>query len=399
MNTNSNLPRVAVTDFMAHFGGPQRRAWGWRLHSRDEHITLHGLTRAALVNYETARSHQKTVFRLMSSLWWAMRQWHALPVVAGNIHPKLYLEVERGQIVFSSSKGDVFWLQDDFERWQNGREYKWNLSKLGWSCDFSAYWLTFSSGMTTQSPVAACATGAHCIARGAQMIQWRQADWALCGAVEASLTPLIMAGYRQIGALSKSKTMRPFDKRRDGFVPSEGIGALILENEEHARKRGAKIYGYVTGYDMGADASSLTGMNPSGASIARAMERALKRAGHPKIDYINAHGTATPLNDAIESRAIKSVFGSAVPVSSTKPVTGHLLGAAGAVEAVICLQALRENYAPPTLNLEEADNECDLDYIPLASDSCGRDGALQTVMSLNYGFGGHIGVLIFEKAD
>ncbi len=174
---------------------------------------------------------------------------------------------------------------------------------------------------------------------------------------------------------------------------------LILENEEHARQRGAKIYGYVTGYDMGADATSLTGMNPSGASIARAMERALKRAGNPKIDYINAHGTATHLNDAIESRAIKSVFGNSVPVSSTKPLTGHLLGAAGAVEAVICLQAMRESYAPPTLNLEEPDNECDLDYIPVTPDSCGRQLPLQTVMSLNYGFGGHIGVLIFEKAE
>ena len=231
------------------------------------------------------------------------------------------------------------------------------------------------------------------------MIQWQQAQVVFAGAVEKDLNPLLEAGYKQIGALSKSKIMRPFDKRRDGFVPSSGIALLILENEEHARKRGAKIYGYVTGYDMGADATSLTGMNPSGASIARAMERALKRAGNPQIDYINAHGTATPLNDAIESRAIKSVFGNSVPVSSTKPLTGHLLGAAGAVEAVICLQAMRENWAPPTLNLEEADDECDLDYIPVTPDSCGRDLPLQSVMSLNYGFGGHIGVLIFEKAD
>ncbi len=388
-NTNSNAPRVAVTDFMAHFGGPKRRAWRWRLHSRQEHITLHGLTEAARVNYEPARYRQKNMRGLSSSLWVALQQWHAFPF------RKLKIESERAATIFSSSKGDLFWLENDYLRFHEGRERKWNVPYLGWTCDLP--WL--AAGFAAPSPVAACATGAHCIARGTQMIQWGQADWILCGAVEASLTALVMAGYRQIGALSKSKTMRPFDKRRDGFVPSEGIGALVLENEEHARKRGAEIYGYVTGYDMGADATSLTGMNSSGASIARAMERALKRAGNPKIDYINAHGTATPLNDAIESRAIKSVFGSGVPVSSTKPLTGHLLGAAGAVEAVICLQALRENYAPPTLNLEEADDDCDLDYIPLTSDSCGREMPLQTVMSLNYGFGGHIGVLIFEKAD
>jgi 3-oxoacyl-[acyl-carrier-protein] synthase II len=149
---------------------------------------------------------------------------------------------------------------------------------------------------------------------------------------------------------------------------------------------------------MGADATSLTSMCPSGDSIARAIERALKRAGNPKIDYINAHGTATHLNDEIESRGIKSVFGTSVPVSGTKPLTGHLLGAAGAVEAVICLQALREQWAPPTLNLDEPDEDCDLDYIPQTGESCGRDLPLKTVMSLNYGFGGHIGVLIFEAA-
>jgi 3-oxoacyl-[acyl-carrier-protein] synthase II len=250
----------------------------------------------------------------------------------------------------------------------------------------------------TFSPVAACATGAHCIAIGAQRIAWDYSKLAVAGACEPPQRSIALAGYRQLGALSKSGVMRPFDKRRDGFVPSEGTGALILENEENARARGAKIYGYVTGYDMGADATSLTGMCPSGDSIARAIERALQRAGNPRIDYINAHGTATHLNDEIESRGIKSVFGDRVPVSSTKPLTGHLLGAAGAVEAAICLQALREKWAPPTLNLEEADPACDLDYIPVIEGNIGRDLPLKTVMSLNYGFGGHIGVLIFEAA-
>lgn len=394
MSVGGSAPRVAVTDYLAHFGGPKRRAWRWRMHSRDAKITLRSLTQGALVNFEPARYGNRNNSRLSSSLWIAEQQWHAAPVNKGEINPKLCLEENRGQVVFTSSKGDTQWLQNDYERWQNGRERKWNVPRLGWTCDLFSF-----SGFNVQCPVAACASGAHAIARGAQIISWDQADWVLCGAVEASLTPLIMAGYRQIGALSKSKTMRPFDKKRDGFVPSEGIGALILENEEHARARSAKIYGYVTGWDMGADVTSLTSMNPSGDSIARAIERALKRAGNPQIDYINAHGTATHLNDEIESRGIKSVFGKSVPVSSTKPLTGHLLGAAGAVEAVICLQSLREQWAPPTLNLEEPDDACDLDYIPLTSDSCGRDLPLKTVMSLNYGFGGHIGVLIFEAAE
>lgn len=387
-NRDLKNPRVAVTDFLAHFGGPNRRAWRWRLHSRNAEINLRDLVQSACINHVPARFRQKNTRALISSLCVALEQWHAFPIT------KLKIELDRAATVFSSSKGDLFWLENDYQRFQRGQERQWSVPNLGWTGDVPFCY----AGVIAQSPVAACATGAHCIARGVQLISWNQADWVLCGALEASLTPLVMAGYRQIGALSKSGTMRPFDKRRDGFVPAEGIGTLILENEDKARERGAKIYGYVTGYDMGADATSLTAMNPSGASIAWAIERALKRAGNPKIDYINTHGTATSLNDAIESRAIKSVFGTEVPLSSTKPLTGHLLGAAGAVEAVICLQALREQWAPPTLNLEEPDDDCDLDYIPVTANSCGRAMPLRHVMSLNYGFGGHIGVLIFEGA-
>jgi 3-oxoacyl-(acyl-carrier-protein) synthase len=394
-NQISNAPRVAVTNYMAHFGGPQRRAWRYRIATqKNQQISLRLAFASDQQKYPSAPFRNKNLRGLVSSFRAALQEWHVLPVA------KIGVCSERAGVVYSSSKGDLFWLENDYQRWQTNQDRQWDVPHLGWTCDYLATWLRSGLGASfSECPVSACASGAHSVARGVQMIRWDQADWVLCGAVEAALTPLVMAGYCQIGALSNSKTMRPFDKRRDGFMPSEGIGALMLENEEHARKRGAKIYGYMTGYDMGADATSLTGMNPSGASIARAMERALKRAGNPQIDYINAHGTATPLNDAIESRAIKSVFGNSVPVSSTKPLTGHLLGAAGAVEAVICLQALREQWAPPTLNLEEADEECDLDYIPITSNSCGRDLPLKTVMSLNYGFGGHIGVLIFEKAE
>ena len=386
--TTPNGPRVAVTDYMARFGGTNRRE-DWRVNSRP-HLgqSLHSLVEAAQKSFRSDGSDPADSTMLVLQLMAGWCRWTETPE---GCFPK---NEERSAVVFSSSKGDLFRLDRDHANFLSGQEFSSSKIDLGWACDFAANKLGI--GLRHESPVAACATGAHCIARGAQMIRWDQADWVLAGAVEASLTPLVMAGYRQLGALSKSGVMRPFDKRRDGFVPSEGIGALILENEETARTRGAKIYGYVTGWDMGADASSLTGLCPSGDSIARAIERALQRAGNPQIDYINAHGTATPLNDLAESRAIEKVFGRSVPVSSTKPLTGHLLGAAGAVEAVLCLQAMRESWAPPTLNLEEADDDYALDYIPVTDDECGRDLPMKNVLSLNYGFGGHIGVLVIS---
>ncbi len=196
-----------------------------------------------------------------------------------------------------------------------------------------------------------------------------------------------------MGALSKSGLMRPFDRNRDGFNPNGGAAYFVLESEEHARGRGAQIHGFLTGYSLKCDAHHMTSMHQSGDGIARAIEDALQRAGNPKIDYINAHGTAT-INDAVESRAIHAVFGDKVPLSSTKGQTGHLLGAAGAVEAAICLLAMRDGFAPPTLNLEEPDGEFGLDYLPLH----GRTMEINAVLSLNYGFGGHIGALVLEKS-
>ena len=187
--------------------------------------------------------------------------------------------------------------------------------------------------------------------------------------------------------------MRPFDRHRDGFVAGAGTGCLILENAERALQRGAVVHGYLSGWSMQADATSMTAFCPSGDSIARAMELALRRAELSSVDYINAHGTATKLNDVTETRGIKSALGTSIPTSSTKPLTGHLLGAAGAVEAVLCLAAMRESYAPPTLYLEEPDESCDLDYIALQ----GRTKRVKTALSLSYGFGGHIGVLIFDR--
>ena len=243
------------------------------------------------------------------------------------------------------------------------------------------------------APVAACATGAHAIALATQQIEDGYADVALAGALETPQTPLVLAAYASLGALSDSGAMRPFDRRRDGFVAGAGAGCVVLENEDKARRHGATIYGYLSGWSMQADATSMTAFCPSGDSITRAIEVALRRADLAAVDYINAHGTATQLNDVTETRAIKSALGATTAASSTKPLTGHLMGAAGAVEAVLCLAAMRENYAPPTLHLEEPDEECDLDYIALR----GRAKNISSALSLSYGFGGHIGVLIFER--
>ena len=243
------------------------------------------------------------------------------------------------------------------------------------------------------SPVAACATGAHAIALGAQLIQDGYADVMICGAWEPVLSPLVLAAYRNMNALSKSGVMRPFDIARDGFLPNVGAGCVILENAEHAHNRGATIYAFLDGWAMNNDATHMTAMCPSGDSIARAIEYSMHRVNVQSVDYINAHGTATKLNDETEARGIVSVLGKQIPVSSTKPLTGHLLGAAGAAEAVISILALRENFIPPTLNLQHQDAECAIDCVP----NVGRDRVLEQVLNLNYGFGGHVGALLFSE--
>jgi 3-oxoacyl-[acyl-carrier-protein] synthase II len=175
-------------------------------------------------------------------------------------------------------------------------------------------------------------------------------------------------------------------------VPNHGFGYLVLENAERARARGAAIQAYLTGWSLRADATGQTTMATSGESIMRAMDEAMRRADCPRVEYINAHGTATKLNDVLEARAIYGTFGDRVPVSSTKALTGHLLGAAGAVEGALCVQALCEAFLPPTLNLQDVDEECPIRHLRQ-----GQSTSIEAVMSLSYGFGGHIGVLVFEK--
>lgn len=259
--------------------------------------------------------------------------------------------------------------------------------------DYEAHFLagTFGLGGQKMCPVAACASGSHALILGARLIEAGEADVVLCGASEPPQHPLILAAYRNMGALSPSGRMRPFDVRRDGFVPASGGGFTILESLGHALKRGANVHALLSGYSMRSDASHITSMSPNGDSIVRAIDEALCKANCSTVGYINAHGTATRLNDESEARALNRVFGAEVPLSSTKPLTGHLLGASGAIEAVLSIVAMNQGVLPPTLGLEEVDGyELDL----VREERCVE---VESVLSLNYGFGGHIGALVFDK--
>jgi len=254
--------------------------------------------------------------------------------------------------------------------------------------------------------VTACASGTDAIGAAFKAIKYGVIDTAVTGGSEGSITRLGIAGFCKIQALSTKyndtpeKACRPFDKERDGFVIGEGAGILILEELEHAKARGAKIYGEVCGYGMTCDAYHLTAPDPEGSGAARAMLIAIEEAGiRPEdIDYINAHGTSTPVNDAMETRAIKKAFGDyayKLKVSSTKSMTAHLVGAAGGVEAIISIMAIRDSFFPCTLNLENPDPECDLDYVP----NVGVSGSIKYVLTESLGFGGHNGALVLSAYD
>lgn len=252
--------------------------------------------------------------------------------------------------------------------------------------------------------ISACATGTHAIGDAFRIIQRGEADAMLAGGAEATITPTAFAGFSSMKALSTSrndeptKASRPFDRDRDGFVMSEGSGVLLLERLEHAIARGARIYAEVAGYGMSGDAYHLTSPAPGGEGAARCMKRALKDAGlrPEEVGYINAHGTSTDYNDALETMAIKSTFGAhahEVAISSTKSMTGHLLGAAGAVEAIATALALKDQILPPTINYETPDPECDLDYVPNES----RRAEITAAISNSLGFGGHNATIALKK--
>ena len=253
--------------------------------------------------------------------------------------------------------------------------------------------------------VTACATGAHSIGDAFRLIQTGEADCMIAGGAESTITPLCIAGFNAMKALSQRNdepelASRPFDKDRDGFVVGEGAGVLVLEELESARRRGAKIYAEVVGYGLNSDAYHITQPAPEGEGAARCMELALKNAGltPEEIDYINAHGTSTYYNDLNETEAIKKVFGEhakRLMVSSTKSMTGHLLGAAGGVEAVFTVLAIKEGVVPPTINYETPDEGCDLDYVPKEA----RKASLRAAMSNSFGFGGTNAVLVFKRFE
>ena len=252
--------------------------------------------------------------------------------------------------------------------------------------------------------VTACASSTHSVGEAYRTIKHGYEDVVLAGGSETAITKTGIAGFENMKALSasidKTRASIPFDKERTGFVMGEGAGVLVLEELEHAIRRGAKIYAEVVGYGATSDAYHITSPEPEGEGAARAMERAIKDAGIEKecIDYINAHGTSTHLNDSIETKAIKKVFGEHVKklkVSSTKGNTGHLLGAAGAIEAIISTKAIESSIVPPTINYKEKDEECDLDIVP--NEPQKKD--LKYVMSNSLGFGGHNASIIIKKYE
>jgi 3-oxoacyl-[acyl-carrier-protein] synthase II len=249
------------------------------------------------------------------------------------------------------------------------------------------------------SIASACATGGHAIGEAARMIVRGEADAIVAGGTEAAMTDICLAAFRRMGALSKAGVSCPFDARRDGFVMGEGAGVVILEAEEHAKARGANIRARVVGYGASNDAFHITAPDEDGAGATKAMQAALRDAGAAPGDvgYINAHGTSTPFNDRIETLAVHRVFnnGSAPPISSTKSAVGHLLGAAGAVEAVAVVGALERGVLPPTLNYEEPDPECDLDCVP---DGPREAPGLELALSNSFGFGGQNACLALAKA-
>jgi len=265
--------------------------------------------------------------------------------------------------------------------------------------------ITFGMQGPNFATVSACASGGHAVGEAFETVRRGRVPMMVAGGAEAPVVPIGIATFNSMHALSRrndqpEKASRPFDADRDGFVIGEGAGVLILEELDHARGRGARIYAEVVGYGATADASHVTAPPEGGAGAVKAMTAALAQAklSTGSVDYINAHGTSTPLNDRAETQAIKRLFGERayhVPVSSTKSMTGHLLGAAGAIEAIVCVLSIRDGIIPPTINQETRDPECDLDFVP----NLARRKAVRVTLSNSLGFGGHNASLVIRALD
>ncbi|HIE44302.1 MAG TPA: beta-ketoacyl-[acyl-carrier-protein] synthase II, partial [Candidatus Omnitrophica bacterium] len=249
----------------------------------------------------------------------------------------------------------------------------------------------------------ACASATHAIGMSLRSIQQRETEVMITGGTEAAITPLGLAGFCKMKALSirndaPHAASRPFDKERDGFVMGDGAGVLILESLEHAMNRGARIYAELAGFGMSADAYHITAPDPDGEGARLCMERALRDAkvSLSEVDYINAHGTSTPYNDKVETLAIKRLFGKdayTIPISSTKSMTGHMLGAGGAIELITCVKAIETGIISPTINYQYPDPECDLDYVPNSP----RKKKVKVALSNSFGFGGHNACLVVKE--
>jgi beta-ketoacyl-acyl-carrier-protein synthase II len=263
--------------------------------------------------------------------------------------------------------------------------------------------IQFGAKGPNYATVSACSSGAHAVGDACRIIQCNEADVMIAGGAEAPVTPVSFAGFCSMKAMSTRNddpehASRPFDAQRDGFVMGEGAGVVVLEELEHAKKRGAKVLAEIVGYGATGDAHHITAPAPEGEGAARAMRAAIRDSGlsPESFGYLNAHGTSTPLNDKFETQAIKSVFGAhakKLPVSSTKSMTGHLLGAAGGLETIICVLALDRQKLPPTVNYQHPDPDCDLDYVP----NTARSVELQAALSNSLGFGGHNVTLAFSR--
>ena len=315
------------------------------------------------------------------------------------------MDPERMAVIYGSGVGGLYTLEKEIDKMMNISPDRVSPLMVPMIIvDIAAGQIAMRFGLkgNCSSIVTACATGAHCIGEAMRAIRHGYADAVLCGGTEAPISPIGVAGFANMTALCLSndpeRASIPFDKDRSGFVMGEGAGAMVLESLESALKRGATILAEIKGYGTTCDAYHITAPDPEGMGATRAMRAAIQDADLTleDIGYINAHGTSTPFNDKIETLAIKNLFGEKayqLPVSSTKSMTGHLLGAAGAVESIISTMILQDGFLPPTIGYRNPDPECDLDYIP----NQGRETDVRYVMSNSFGFGGHNCCLVFGK--
>ncbi len=313
------------------------------------------------------------------------------------------VDPQRLGVLVGTGVGGLTTLQNECQAWLEGGDRAVSPHFVPMMMpNAAAGWIAMRLG--AQGPgfsvSSACATGGHAIGEATRMIVRGEADAVVAGGTEAALTGLCIAAFKRMGALSREGVSRPFDAERDGFVMGEGAGVLVLEREEHAKARGAEILARIAGYGASNDAFHITQPHETGRGAMQAMRDTLANADATASDvgYINAHGTSTPFNDKIETVAIKQVFnGSATPppVSSTKSHIGHLLGAAGAVEALVCVEAVRRGVLPPTINYEQPDPECDLDYVP---EGPREAPGLELALSNSFGFGGQNACLAVRRA-